>query len=154
MIELLSGRNCASLQILSIYILSNICLFLCYRQMKTFEESVKSQKTVASMIENKKEEQKSSKKKAKVGENIIFVEYYYHHCCELIWYLWTYSHSVTANSKGKNRYRRQLLTVNGPYREMKQTSSMGITLPWKLALNGRWSSKRVTACVVLNHAFN
>ena len=44
--------------------------------MKTFEESVKSQKTVASMIENKKEEPKSSKKKAKAGENITFVEIY------------------------------------------------------------------------------
>ena len=35
--------------------------------MKTFEESMKSQKTVASMIENKKEDPKSNKKKGKGG---------------------------------------------------------------------------------------
>ena len=35
--------------------------------MKTFEESVKSQKTVASMIENKKDDTKSNKKKGKGG---------------------------------------------------------------------------------------
>ena len=44
--------------------------FVCFRQMKTFEESAKSQKTVASMIENKKEEPKSNKKKGKAGETI------------------------------------------------------------------------------------
>ena len=36
--------------------------------MKTYQESVKSQKTVASMIENKKEEPKAGKKKGKQGK--------------------------------------------------------------------------------------
>ena len=44
-----------------------IYILMLFRQMKTFEESVKSQKTVASMIENKKEDPKSNKKKGKGG---------------------------------------------------------------------------------------
>ena len=43
-------------------------LCVCFRQMKTFEESGKSQKTVASMIENKKYEPRSNKKKGKAGK--------------------------------------------------------------------------------------
>lgn len=34
-----------------------------FRSMRTFEESVKSKKTVASMIENKKEDKKTGKGK-------------------------------------------------------------------------------------------
>ena len=53
-----------------ILVLCIISILMLFRQMKTFEESMKSQKTVASMIENKKEDPKSNKKKGKGGEEL------------------------------------------------------------------------------------